>query len=154
MKCPKCDYVNPDTSHFCADCGTKLVLPEDSPVTKTVMPQKDLNLAAEGNIFARKYKIIQELGKGGMGVVYKAEDIKLRRTVALKFLPPELTRNTTAKDRFIQEAQAASALDHNNICTVHEIDETEEGQLFIVMAFYEGKTLKTSIETLSPPISC
>ncbi len=147
MKCPKCDSVNPDTSHFCADCGTKLVLPEESPVTKTMMPQKDLKLTAEGNIFARKYKIIEELGKGGMGVVYKAEDIKLRRTVALKFLPPELTRNAAAKDRFIQEAQAASALDHNNICTVHEIDETEEGQLFIVMAFYEGKTLKKEIDS-------
>jgi serine/threonine protein kinase len=147
MKCPKCDYANPDTSHFCADCGTKLILPDESPVTKTVMPQKDLNLAAERNIFAGKYRIIEELGKGGMGVVFKAEDIKLRRTVALKFLPPELTRNTAAKDRFIQEAQAASALDHNNICTVHEIDETEEGQLFIVMAFYEGKTLKKLIDS-------
>jgi eukaryotic-like serine/threonine-protein kinase len=66
--------------------------------------------------------------------------------VALKFLSPELTRNTSAKERFIQEAQAASALDHNNICTVHEIDETDEGQLFIAMAFYEGKTLKKKIE--------
>jgi serine/threonine protein kinase len=111
------------------------------------MPQKPLKLATEGNIFAGKYKIIEELGKGGMGVVYKAEDIKLRRTVAVKFLPPELTRNTLAKERFIQEAQAASALDHNNICTIHEIDETDEDQLFIVMAFYEGKTLKKKIES-------
>jgi serine/threonine protein kinase len=146
MKCPKCEYVNPDISHFCADCGTKLVLSDESPMTKTAIPKEQLNCAVEGKVFAGKYKIIEELGKGGMGVVYKAEDIKLRRTVALKFLPPDLTRNTLAKERFIQEAQAASALDHNNICTIHEINETDEGQLFIVMAFYEGKTLKKIID--------
>jgi len=76
-----------------------------------------------------------------MGVVYKAEDTKLKRTVALKFLPPELTRNKDAKTRFIHEAQAASALQHNNICSIHEIDETPDGQLFICMDCYQGKTL-------------
>ena len=81
-----------------------------------------------------------------MGVVYRAEDTKLRRHVALKFLPPELTQDADAKERFIQEAQAASALDHPNICTIHEIDETKDGQLFIVMACYEGETLKQRIE--------
>jgi len=92
------------------------------------------------------YMILEKLGEGGMGVVYRAEDTKLKRTVALKFLPPELTRDANAKERFIHEAQAASALDHPNICTIHEIDETAEGQLFICMAYYEGKTLKEMIE--------
>jgi serine/threonine protein kinase/tetratricopeptide (TPR) repeat protein len=91
------------------------------------------------------YKIFEKLGEGGMGVVYKAEDTRLKRTVALKFLPPELTRDPEAKQRFIHEAQASSALDHNNICTVYEIDETEAGQMFLAMAHYEGETLKDKI---------
>jgi serine/threonine protein kinase len=91
------------------------------------------------------YTILEEIGGGGMGVVYKAEDTKLKRIVALKFLPPELTRDKDAKIRFIHEAQAASALQHNNICAIHEIDETPDGQLFISMDCYEGETLKEKI---------
>jgi len=91
------------------------------------------------------YRILEKLGEGGMGIVYKAEDTKLRRTVALKFLPPELTRDAEAKERFVHEAQAASALDHPNICTIHEIDETSDGQTFIAMACYEGESLRARI---------
>lgn len=80
-----------------------------------------------------------------MGLVYKAEDLKLKRIVALKFLPPALTTDTESKKRFIHEAQAASSFQHDNICTVHDIDETDDGQMFICMDFYEGETLKEKI---------
>ncbi len=92
------------------------------------------------------YKIIERIGGGGMGVVYKAEDTKLKRHVALKFLPHEFTDDPIAKKRFIREAQSASSLDHSNIYIIHEIDETEDGQLFIAMAYYQGETLKRKIQ--------
>jgi non-specific serine/threonine protein kinase len=92
------------------------------------------------------YQILDKLGEGGMGMVYKAEDLKLKRTVAIKFLPYILTRDQEARDRFSQEAQSASALDHPNICTIYEIDQTEEGQIFMVMAYYDGQTLDKKIK--------
>jgi serine/threonine protein kinase len=92
------------------------------------------------------YKILEKLGEGGMGVVYKAEDLKLERIVALKFLKTEALGNAKGKWRFVREAQAAAALDHPNICTVHEIDEAE-GRTFIVMAYVEGQNLQKKIES-------
>jgi len=92
------------------------------------------------------YKILEKLGGGGMGVVYKAQDTKLDRTVALKFLPPYLLTDNEAEQRFISEAKAASSFDHPNICTIHDIDKTDDDQLFIAMAYYEGETLKKKIE--------
>ena len=84
------------------------------------------------------YKIVEKLGEGGMGEVYKAEDTRLKRILALKFLPARLTDDPEARIRFVQEAQAASALDHSNICTIYDIKETDAGQTYIVMACYEG----------------
>ena len=99
------------------------------------------------------YHVLEKLGGGGMGVVYKARDLRLDRLVALKFLPPELTRDDDAKRRFMHEARTASALDHPHICTIYDIDETADGQVFFAMALYDGETLKKRVDRGPMPVS-
>jgi serine/threonine protein kinase len=93
------------------------------------------------------FHVLEQLGGGGMGVVYLAEDKRLDRKVALKFLPPHLSTDDEARQRFVQEAKAASALNHANICTVHDIGQTDDGQTFIAMAHYEGEKSGSRIDT-------
>ena len=145
IKCPKCQSDNPDTQQFCGECGTQILPPEDISVSRTKTIQTPKEKLTSEKLFAGKYRILEELGRGGMGIVYKAEDTKLKRTVALKFLPSEITHISEIKERFIREAQAAAALDHLNICTIYEVDEAEE-KTFISMAYVKGESLKEKIE--------
>ena len=149
MPCPRCHSENPGGALYCGTCGEHLSSAEGVRPMAAPAPFSELT---EGRIVAGKYKILQKLGEGGMGVVYKAEDIRLNRAVALKFLAPQLTTEPEYKERFAREARTASKLDHPNICTIHEIDEDENHRLFIAMALCQGRTLKEIIRTgaLSP----
>ncbi|MGB6975243.1 MAG: protein kinase [Terracidiphilus sp.] len=101
---------------------------------------------SEGETVAGNYRILAEAGSGGMGVVYRALDLRLNRTVALKFLPPEIDTGDKEKERFLREARTASSLDHPNIGVIHGVEETSDGSTFIVMAFYEGSTLSQRMQ--------
>ena len=139
IECPKCRAKNPDETEFCGKCGTKLKPAESLFIIKTLKTPK------KAKTIAGKYRILETLGEGGMGVVYKAEDTRLERIVALKFLSPELTRDEEAKKRFVQEAKAAAALEHPNICTVYEVDE-DDGHTFITMSYIKGRSLKDKLK--------
>jgi serine/threonine protein kinase/dienelactone hydrolase len=143
--CPTCHSDNNETSRFCSNCAAPLSRagsPLDS-FTKTI--DAPLRILSPGSLIAGKYRIIDEIGRGGMGIVYKAEDIKLKRSVALKFLPPHFMDSPELKERFIIEAQAAAALSHPNICVVHEVGEADD-RSFIAMEYVEGETLRDKIK--------
>jgi len=146
LQCPVCKTQNPADSRSCCRCLTPLPCLDETLIAD---PEAVLHLGDEPklkSILAGRYEILQKLGGGGMGQVYKARDNKLHRFVALKFIIRGLSGHEEAKLRFIQEAQAASSLDHQNICTIYEIDETPDGQMYIAMAYYEGETLKKKID--------
>ncbi len=147
MKCPKCQFENPENTYYCGRCATRLTLAAEPSITKTIQfPSRELK---EEEVFAGKYKIAGEIGRGGMGIVIKAEDLKLKRTVAIKFLPPWLAAEPEAEQRFMREAQAAAILDHPNICTIYEVDKAE-GRTYIAMAHIEGQSLREKIRQ-GPP---
>jgi dienelactone hydrolase/predicted Ser/Thr protein kinase len=144
MKCPKCRFDNPDATNFCGKCGAPLTAAAgmDDSLTRTLATP--LPVIARDKLVAGKYRIIEELGRGGMGIVYKAEDIQLQRPVALKFLPPHLMDSPELKERLLIEARAAAALSHPNICVIHEVGETE-GRPYIAMEYIEGETLRDMV---------
>jgi tetratricopeptide (TPR) repeat protein/class 3 adenylate cyclase len=129
--------------------------PLDALVEEVMEPLRDRTAGGSARTSAQpatdplptlsRYRVVERLGGGGMGVVYRARDERLDRDVALKFLPPHLSTDEAAKKRFLVEARAAAALDHPNVCTVHEIGETDDGQLYIVMGCYDGETLDKRI---------
>jgi serine/threonine protein kinase/tetratricopeptide (TPR) repeat protein len=138
LKCPKCHSDNPSDSKFCKDCGSQLLPKEKTPVSKTITirtPVKDVNI---GEIIAEKYKLIEELGKGGMGIVYKAEQIKpVKRGVALKVIKLGMDTGQVVA-RFETERQALAVMNHPNIAKVFDAGATERGRPYFVMELVQG----------------
>ena len=145
IECPKCHSENIDTSRFCSSCAAPLGQAAAPPVSLTKTLAIPLPVLSKDILIAGKYRIVEEIGRGGMGIVYKAEDIKLKRCIALKFLPPHLMSSPEFKERFLIEAQAAAALSHPNICVIHEVGESEE-RPYIAMEYVEGETLRDKIK--------
>ncbi|MDH7514097.1 MAG: protein kinase [Clostridiales bacterium] len=145
MECPKCHTENKENSRFCSNCAVPLGSGGPEPVSLTMSLEIPLHILKPGSLIAGKYRILEEIGQGGMGIVYKTEDLKLKRCVALKFLPPHLMDSRELKERFLIEAQAAAALSHPNICVIHEVGETEDLP-YIAMEYVEGETLRDKIK--------
>ena len=145
VTCPRCQFENPSDTHYCGKCGTPLDVEEALPASLTKTLAAPHPVISKDSLIAGKYRIIEEIGRGGMGIVYKAEDLKLKRCVALKFLPPNLMDSPELKERFLIEAQAAAALSHPNICVIHEVGE-DKGQSFMAMEYVEGETLRDRIK--------
>jgi serine/threonine protein kinase len=150
MKCPSCGIENLEDSKFCRKCATALPGAEASFTRTLVRGPAEL---AAGTVIAGHYKIARILGRGGMGIVYLAEDIRLKRPVALKFLPPGIALDEDIRRRFIIEAQAAAALSHSNICTIYEVDDQAE-KTFISMEYVEGKSLREKAAEGPLPFDC
>jgi len=147
VTCPKCQTENPETKQFCGDCGTQLRPPKDirPEVTETFQwPVKELTM---GSTFALRYQIIEELGKGGMGKVYKVFDKEIEAKIALKLIKPEVSADKTTIERFRNELKIARDISHKNICRMYDLGK-EEGSYYITMEYVQGEDLKRLIRKM------
>jgi serine/threonine protein kinase/Tfp pilus assembly protein PilF len=144
MKCPKCGSENPETKQYCADCGTRLGLSEVIPTNVTETLRAAVQEFSMGTTLAGRYQIIEELGKGGMGRVYKVLDTKINEKIALKLIKPEVASDRDTIERFSNELKLARKIRHKNVCGMFDIGEAE-GAHFITMEYVSGEDLKTMI---------
>jgi len=144
IKCPKCHSENPETKQFCADCGTQLPPLKDVPWEFTETLNTPIKELTRGSTFAHRYDIIEELGKGGMGKVYRVFDKKIEEEVALKLIKPEIAADKETIKRFSNELRLARRIAHRNVCKMYELME-DEGAHFITMEYVSGEDLKSFV---------
>jgi serine/threonine protein kinase/tetratricopeptide (TPR) repeat protein len=147
MKCPNCHFENPEDTLYCGKCGARLLgsgQVSRSPTATLQVPKKELTT---GSTFASRYQVIEELGKGGMGKVYKVFDKEIEEKVALKLLKPEIASDEETIKRFRNEIRVARKITHKNICRMHDLGQAE-GTLFITMEYIEGEDLKSLIRRI------
>jgi len=144
MKCPKCRVDNPDSSRFCAECGTPLLQTKDIPIYATETLEIPKGELAPGSTFAGRYQVIEELGKGGMGQVYKVFDKEINAKVALKLLKPEIVADKNTIERFRNELKVARDISHKNICRMYDLGK-DAGLYYITMEYVPGEDLKSMI---------
>jgi serine/threonine protein kinase/Tfp pilus assembly protein PilF len=142
IQCPKCKTDNPDTLKFCGECGTQLPSLRDIDITKTIEATKEE--LTRGTTFAGRYEIIEELGAGGMGRVYRVEDTKLKQETALKLIKPEIAADKRTIERFRNELKIARNIRHKNVCGMYDLGE-EQGAHYITMEYVRGEDLKNMI---------
>ena len=147
VKCPKCHFENPDDTLYCGKCATPLPSEQISAPTKTLEAAKEK--LTTGSTFAGRYQIIEELGKGGMGKVYKAHDTEIKEKVALKLLKPEIAADKKTIERFQNELKFARKISHRNVCRMYDLNK-EEGSYYITMEYVPGEDLKSSIIRMGP----
>jgi tetratricopeptide (TPR) repeat protein/tRNA A-37 threonylcarbamoyl transferase component Bud32 len=145
IKCPKCQHENPDGTIYCGKCTTPLRSPEDLGVTETIeTPKEELT---RGTSFADRYEIIEELGRGGMGKVYRVEDTELKQEIALKLIKPEIVKDKNTIERFRNELKIARNIRHKNVCGMFDLGESK-GSYFITMEYIRGEDLKSLIRKM------
>ncbi len=146
VKCPKCQRDNPGTQRFCGDCGTQLPSPEknSSSITKTL--ETPVRRLESKSLFAKRYEILEELGKGGMGEVYRVKDIALNEEMALKVLKPEIAADMGTIERFKNELKLARKIAHRNVCKMYDLNEFKKIP-YITMEYVRGENLKNLIQT-------
>lgn len=148
IKCPKCNFENPSDTRFCGNCAAPLYPSEKISASYTETLQTPKRELTTGSTFAKRYQVIEELGKGGMGKVYKVLDKEINEKVALKLLNPEIATDEKTIERFRNELKFARNISHKNVCRMYDLSK-EEGTRYITMEYVPGENLKSLIKRMN-----